>query len=84
MPEGQIDDHSSGKILLSLALYSNSLVLVSDPWRAFEPTRCPSRALNLAMYVDSRTTEIQEYPHVCRVRHGGLRTLSRTTLFVCL
>ena len=58
-----------GETLFSFVPPSNSLVSVSDPWRA----------LDLPLAIASRTTEIQEQRQVCCARLGGPRTPWKTT-----
>ena len=57
---------------------SNSIVSISDPWRAIWADMAPFKGPWLAFCVASRTTEIQWHYQVCRSRHGGPRTLSRS------
>ena len=39
-----------------------------------DQTQCPPRALHLALWIDSRTTEKQKHHQVSRSRHWGPRT----------
>ena len=67
-----------GELLFSSVPSSNSLVSVSDPWRAFWADTAPFKGPRLASCVASGITEKQGHCQVCRARHGGSRTLSRT------
>ena len=77
-----------GETLISSVPPSNSLVSVSDPWRAYWADTPPFKGPRLASCVASGTSEIQGHRQVCRARRGGPRTLSTTTgaqtLIVCL
>ena len=57
---GQINDpHHIGQSLFSSAPPSNSLVPISDPWRAFGGDTAPFKSPRLASCVASKTTENQ-------------------------
>ena len=66
-----------GETLFSSVPPSNSLVSVSDPWRAFWADTAPFKGPRLASCVASGTTEIQGHLQVCRARRGGPRTPSK-------
>ena len=67
------------ELLFSFVPPSNSLVSVSDNWRAFWADMAPYKGPWLASCIASRATEIQGHRQVCRGRHEGPRTLSITT-----
>ena len=79
LPGGKINDPSLGKILFSFVPPSNSLAVVSDPWRAFWTATAPFKGPRLASCVASGSTERQGNSQVCHARHGGPRTPSKTT-----
>ena len=68
------------EILFSSIPPSNSLVSVSDPWRAFWADTAPFKGPRLASCVASGTIEMQGHHQVCRARRKGPRTLSRKTI----
>ena len=64
-----MEDPSLGRTVLSIVPSRNSLLLVSDPSRAFELTQRPLSALNLALHNLGQ-------PNIClnnrEKLHGGL------------
>ena len=57
----------------------NSLVSVSDPWRAFWADMAPFKGPWLTSYVASGTTENQGHSQFCCAGRGGPRKPSKTT-----
>ena len=61
--------HRGNTILFRSCQPSNSLVSVSDPWRAFWADKAPFKCPPLALCVAFRPSEIQGHRQVCRARH---------------
>ena len=75
---GQINYPLSREKLFSSIPLSNSLVSVSEPWRAFWADMAPFKGPRFASSVASVTTEKQGHCQVCYARHRGCKTPSRT------
>ena len=60
-----------GQTFFSSVPHRNSVISVSDPWRAFWADTTPFKGPRLASYVDSGITEIQGPRQLCFARRGG-------------
>ena len=67
-----------GEVLFSSVPPSNSLISVSDPWRAFWAGTAPFKGPRFASAVASGTTDIQGHRQVCRAGRRGPRTQPKT------
>ena len=65
--------------LFSPVCPSNSLLSISDPWRAFWGATAPFQRPQLALCTASKTTEMQGHLQLSRPRHRGPQRLLRTT-----